>query len=66
MIRYDQIERRHLSGVVGLCETEGWSAWTEDAEVTWQALTAPGVWTVVAQEDDKVLGFAQMLSAGRI
>ena len=37
-----------------------------DPEITWEALTAPGVCTVVSVEGDEVVGFAQMQSDGHI
>lgn len=62
MIDYKVIKREHLPGVVTVCEAEGWKGYTEDAEVTWAALTAPGVITMVAVDGAEVVGFAQMMS----
>ena len=66
MIKYEPISRKYLDGVVGLCQIEGWASYTEDPELTWKALTAPGVCTVVARDGEKVLGFAQMQSDGHV
>ena len=66
MIRYEPISRGHLPGIVSLCEAQGYISYTEDAELTWQVLTAPGVTTVVAVEGDTILGFVQMQSDGYI
>jgi len=66
MITYEAISRESLPGVIGLLEAEGWASYTADAEVTWEALTAPGVHTVVALDRERVVGVAQMLSDGQI
>ncbi len=65
-MEYEVVSRACLEGIVGLCAAEGWTSYVEDAEVTWKALTGPGVWTVVAKEAGEVLGFAQILSDGQI
>lgn len=49
-----------LSGVLCLCEAEGWPSFPADPEQALRALTAPGVVTVVAVENHAVVGFAQM------
>lgn len=66
MVVFEPVNKSHLAGVVKLCELEGWMSYAEDPETTWRALTAPGVSTVVAVEDDSVIGFAQMQSDGLI
>jgi GNAT superfamily N-acetyltransferase len=58
--------RNHLEAVMHLCEVQGWPSYLEDAERTWRALTAPGVITVVAVDDDKIIGFTTMLTDGEI
>ena len=63
---YHTISREHLDGVLALCEEEGWASYTADAKTTWEALTAPGVTTVVAVAGSSVVGFAQMQSDGLI
>ncbi len=65
-IDYVPIAREHLDGVIRLCEIEQYSSYIQDSERTWRALTAPGVCTVVAVQDDRVVGFAQMQSDGLI
>lgn len=57
---------KHLSGVIGLCEAEGWPSYPADPGRAFRALTAPGVVTVVAIDDGEVVGFAQMLTDGEI
>ncbi len=66
MVTYQPIDRDSLAGIVALCAAEGWQSFTRDPEVTWKALTAPGVTTVVAKDGSRVVGFAQMLSDGQI
>ena len=56
----------HLSGILMLCELEGWPSFPEDPERAGRVLTAPGVTTVVAIENAMVVGFAQMFSDGEI
>ena len=66
MIKYEPISRESLPGVIGLLKPEGWASYTADADLTWKALTAPGVHTVVALDGERVVGVAQMLSDGQI
>ncbi|MEV4345850.1 GNAT family N-acetyltransferase [Actinoplanes sp. NPDC049596] len=66
------MEIRRLSpadvpGVMRLCEAEGWPSFTADAARTLRILTAPGVTTMVAVDDDgSVAGFAEMFSDGEL
>jgi len=66
MISYELIRREHLPGAVELCRVEEWPSYASDAEITWRALTAPGVTTMVATDGGQVVGFAQMQSDGQI
>jgi GNAT superfamily N-acetyltransferase len=52
--------------VIRLCQAEGWPTFAEDPERAHRTLTAPGVTTVVAVEDDTLLGVAQLQSDGEI
>jgi predicted N-acetyltransferase YhbS len=61
-----RFNRNHLDAVVNLCAAHGWESYSEDAERAWRALTAPGVITIVAVDDGKVLGFASVLTDGEI
>ncbi len=54
----------HLSGILALCEAEGWSIPEMTAERASESFTAPGVFTVVAVADGEVVGFAKMQSDG--
>jgi ribosomal protein S18 acetylase RimI-like enzyme len=45
---------------------EGWTEYTDDAERTYRALTAPGVTTLVAIDDGRVAGVIQVQSDGLI
>ena len=48
----------HLDGVLSLCRAEGWPSFPDDPERAIRVLTAPGVTTVIALDDGKVVGFA--------
>ena len=65
-MEFRTFERDHLDGVIRLCRTEGWESYFADPERTFQALSAPGVITIVAVENNGVLGFAQVLTDGAI
>lgn len=56
----------HLPGLLDLCVAEGWPSFPEDSKRALRALTAPGVTTVVALDDQRVVGFAQLLTDGEI
>jgi ribosomal protein S18 acetylase RimI-like enzyme len=58
--------RDDLPGVLELCEADGWPSFPENPERAHRALTAPGVVTVVAFDDERLLGFAQLQSDGEI
>ncbi len=59
-------ERRHLDGIIDLCANEGWPSVPADPERADRVMTAPGVTTVVAVEDERVVGFALLQSDGEI
>jgi ribosomal protein S18 acetylase RimI-like enzyme len=65
-MKFEPIMRDHIRGIVDLCRVEGYPSFLESDDITWRALTAPGVTTIVCSEEDQVLGFAQMLSDGLI
>ena len=56
----------HLDGLVALVAAEGWSEYAVDVERTSRALSAPGVTTLVAIEDARVVGAIQVQSDGVI
>lgn len=66
VVEYSGFMRSHLDGVLRLCSVEGWTSFSTDPERTVRRLTAPGVTTVVAQEREEVLGFAQLFSDGEV
>lgn len=51
-----------LEGVVLLAAAEGWPSLSTDAARALRALTAPGVLTVVAISEGKVIGYAHALT----
>ena len=55
-----------LHDVLRLCAHEGWPSFLEDPARAHRALTAPGVTTLVASADERIVGFAQVLSDGEI
>ena len=63
-VRYEPFDRQHLGAILGLCRTQGWPSLPSDPVRAHQALTAPGVTTVVAVVADEVIGFATVLSDG--
>lgn len=55
----------HLSGVLALCDAEGWNISNLSAERASESFTAPGVHTEIAvHEGDNIVGFAKMQSDG--
>jgi ribosomal protein S18 acetylase RimI-like enzyme len=56
----------HLDGLLALVAAEGWTEYTEDAERTYRALSAPGATTLVALADERVVGAIQVQSDGVI
>ncbi len=65
-VEFRTFERRDLNDVIELCKAEQWESYVSDPERTYRALCGPGVITVVAVEEDDVLGFAQLLTDGAI
>lgn len=62
-IEYAPFEwQRHLRGILALCVSEGWRGLTEPASLR-QALSAPGVFTLVAVRYEEVIGFVQRCRA---
>jgi ribosomal protein S18 acetylase RimI-like enzyme len=59
-------ERSHLDGVLRICAAEDWPSFPGDPERADVVLTAPGVTSVVAVENDEVVGFAYLQSDGHI
>ena len=66
VVDYVTYERRHLDGVVALCDAEGWRSFAEDLSRANRVLTAPGVTTVVATDSGTVVGFVSLQSDGEI
>lgn len=60
MVTIVPFAERHVAGVVALCAAEGWPSWTSDTVTA--AFSAPGVLAVVAEEGDRVVGAAQLLT----
>jgi ribosomal protein S18 acetylase RimI-like enzyme len=58
--------RAHLTGVIALLTEEGWNEYGSDVERTHEALTAPGVTTLVAIAGQRIAGVIQVQSDGVI
>jgi predicted N-acetyltransferase YhbS len=56
---------QHASAIAAMCSAEGWESW-DDVDAVERALSAPGVWTLVAVDGREVVGAAQVLSDGQI
>jgi hypothetical protein len=56
----------HLDGLIALVDAQGWSEYAVDVERTSCALSAPGLTTLVAIDDDRVVGPTQVQSDGGI
>jgi ribosomal protein S18 acetylase RimI-like enzyme len=56
----------HLDGLIALVAAESWMEYTDDADRTYRALTAPGVTTLVAIVGRRVVGAIQVQSDGVI
>lgn len=66
MIVYVRFARSHLGGVIQLCQAEGWPSFPSDPVRAERVLTAPGVTTIVAVDQQRVIGFAELFSDGEI
>jgi predicted N-acetyltransferase YhbS len=55
----------HAEQVAELCRAEGWDFW-EDVGAAERALLAPSATTLIACEDGRVIGAAEVLSDGAI
>ena len=66
MVEIVPFVEQHLSGVLRLCVVEGWPSFPDDPERAIRVLTAPGVTTVIALDNGKVVGFAQLFSDGEL
>jgi ribosomal protein S18 acetylase RimI-like enzyme len=66
MAAIEPFARHHLDQLIALVAAEGWTEYTDDPELTFRALTAPGVTTLVATTDGRVVGAIQVQSDGII
>jgi ribosomal protein S18 acetylase RimI-like enzyme len=66
MVEIVPFKEVHLDELLGLCVAEGWPSFPNDPERAVRVLTAPGVTTVIALDDGKVVGFAQLFSDGEL
>jgi ribosomal protein S18 acetylase RimI-like enzyme len=65
-VSIEPFAQAHLDGLIALVAAEGWTEYTEDPDRTYRALSAPGVTTLVALADGRVVGAIQVQSDGVI
>jgi ribosomal protein S18 acetylase RimI-like enzyme len=65
-VKIEPFAHAHLDGLIALLAAEGWTEYTEDVERTYRALSAPGVTTLIALADGRVVGAIQVQSDGVI
>jgi ribosomal protein S18 acetylase RimI-like enzyme len=65
-IAIEPFTQAHLDALIALVAAEGWNEYSDDLERTQQALTAPGVTTLVAIAGGQLLGVIQVQSDGVI
>jgi ribosomal protein S18 acetylase RimI-like enzyme len=65
-VEYREYAEGDLPEIIALCVAEGWPSYPEDPARAHRALTAPSATAVVAVDDDRIVGFAHMLSDGEI
>jgi ribosomal protein S18 acetylase RimI-like enzyme len=66
VVSIEPYTRTNLDGLIALVAAAGWTEYTEDAERTHRALSAPGVTTLLALADGRVAGAIQVQSDGVI
>ncbi|MGC9974618.1 MAG: GNAT family N-acetyltransferase [Gaiellaceae bacterium] len=64
-MKIEQLRSEHAAQVASMCNSEGWDFWSDSAIVK-DALLTPGVTTLVATEEGKVIGAAEVISDGAI
>jgi predicted N-acetyltransferase YhbS len=65
-MRIEPFAAEHFPGILELLEEEQWTTLTADPQATLRSLSAPGVVSLVAVEEGRVVGFAQTLTDGVI
>lgn len=66
MIEYRKFDEDDLDEVISLLQEENWPSYIENPNNTCRAFTAPEVITLVAVDDNKVVGFVQLLTDNHI
>src|SRR4051794_6238606 len=66
MTSIEPFARSHLDQLIALVAAEDWTEYSDDAERTYRALSAPGVTTLVATAGGQVVGAIQVQSDGVI
>jgi len=65
-VAIEPFAQAHVDELIALVAAEGWTEYSDDAERTYRALTAPGVTTLVAIAGSHVVGAIQVQSDGLI
>jgi ribosomal protein S18 acetylase RimI-like enzyme len=65
-VEYRTYEHGYLSGILALCEAEGWPSLPADPARAHGILTNPGVTTWVADDSGTIVGFVTLLSDGAL
>jgi len=65
-VEFRRFHPNDLPDVLRLCAQENWPSFVSDPARAARALQAPGVTTIVATENDVVVGFAHLMSDGEI
>jgi ribosomal protein S18 acetylase RimI-like enzyme len=65
-VHFRRYAERDLDQVLALCVAEDWPSYPEDPVRAHSVFTAPGVISVVAEDDDDVVAFAYCQSDGAI
>ena len=65
-VAIEPFAQAHVDELIALVAAEDWTEYSDDAERTYRALTAPGVTTLVAIAGSHVVGAIQVQSDGLI
>lgn len=65
-MEYVTFEEDHLDAIISLTASEGWPSLSADRARALRMMVAPGVTSVVAVQDGRVVGFARAFSDGEL
>jgi GNAT superfamily N-acetyltransferase len=64
-VEIEKFRPEHAAAIASMCHAEGWDFWSDTSAVA-QALSAPGVTTLVSVVERDVAGAAEVISDGAI